>query len=99
MTLDDDQLAVLEQCAANVGLELDTTYSGRCMHGARCVALITDRDDERTTFELGMRLAVDLAVGAGELELVELLADKRSCVDSMGLGSVIYWPGVEAHRG
>lgn len=101
MMLDADQLAVLETSAANVGLELDTTYSGRCMYGARCLAVITGGDDDRTTFELGMRLAVELHA-AGADDLVELLGDERTSQDSMGLGSVIYWPDVEAiesHRG
>lgn len=71
----------LEEC----GYEAEP-YSGRCMYGQKCPAVITDTP---------LRVIAEVAAAAGEdsdFSVVEQIACAR--LDSMGRSSVVYWPGV-----
>jgi MoxR-like ATPase len=71
------------------------SYSGRCMFGRKCVGVTVSRDV--SAFRLAAEVAVALLDGdvdEGPND-VEDLARLRVSEDSMGLGSIIYFPGVE----
>lgn len=76
----------LKRVCDELGIEY-RSYSGRGMYGRRCFAIQSD-DCEN------MSLLVDIAYSFGEQsEDPTGLHDIRT--DSMGLGSVMYWPNVE----
>lgn len=61
-------------------------YSGRGMHGNECLAITTDRSiGDLDIFQLGVEVGL-------------MYADAQYCgkmkQDSMGLGTVYYWPSV-----
>jgi hypothetical protein len=61
------------------------SYSGRGMFGKECVAVETDLD--------AWTLALAMAdINNGELDLFGLGKPRQ---DSMGLGTVLYWPHME----
>jgi hypothetical protein len=68
-------------------------YSGRCMYGDVCLAVETDAASGSAKVVLD---AVQACAENGTVEevqdLVELLRNSRS--DSMGRGTVIYWPNI-----
>jgi hypothetical protein len=68
------------------------SYSGRGMYGAQCVGVDLDRGVSE------FRLAIDLAVACvhdGESEQVAELGHLATSSDSMGLGSIVYFPSVK----
>src|SRR6185369_5502013 len=77
--------------------EIDGTlrsYSGRCMYGKTCLGLDVERDFN--PIWLGVRLA-EVAQDESDPnsaldDLLEQTHGMRS--DSMGLGSIFYWPDV-----
>ena len=66
------------------------SYSGRGMYGRNCVGVTLGRNSEYTEFGLGVALA--LALG-------EEAADLQARTDSMGLGSIVYFPNVRWPEG
>ena len=75
---------------------LHTDYSDRAMHGATCPALYLDSHAEGYAFmaALGAALLAGYEAGVAEAQaLVEVAQTTRT--DSMGLGIVIYWPGLQ----
>lgn len=66
------------------------SYSGRGMYGRSCVGVTLGRNSEVTEFGLGVKLALALGEDAEDL-------DPRT--DSMGLGSIIYFPNVRWPEG
>jgi hypothetical protein len=67
------------------------SYSGRGMMGDRCIGVSFDRDSSGGIWSLATALAeidIDLARDMGEPRQ-----------DSMGLGTIYYWPRVTAPEG
>lgn len=76
--------------AADANWDYESTiraYSGRGMYGAECAAIVLD--DSRDVFAF----FVGLAIEAGEELALEMARKVRQ--DSMGLGTVLYWPRLE----
>ena len=76
------------------------SYSGRGMYGTTCLGVSLDKNDLQFMLELGHAMAehnneidTDTPEGADEDELIRL--PKRVSSDSMGLGSIVYFPNVE----
>lgn len=70
-----------------------SSYSGRGMYGATCVAMETDADT--TLFKVGLELGAYAAEqGVEAYDIVVWLEKHRT--DSMGLGSIIYFPDITA---
>jgi hypothetical protein len=72
--------------------ELYTDYSGRAMYGETCIGFVFDRYAE--TSEL------DLAFAAADVLGLEEARDAftRSRSDSMGLDSIVYFPGLQLEK-
>ena len=68
------------------------SYSGRGMYGEQCVGV--DLDNASEIFGLGVEMA-NYAVDDEREDLASL----RSTWDSMGLGVIIYFPGVRWPKG
>ena len=79
--------------AWGTGAYLTTDYSGRGMYGERCVGIVCD-DVASTLFTLGMEIGdrISNETGTTWLELAETF--KQSRQDSMGLSSIVYFPGL-----
>jgi hypothetical protein len=68
-------------------------YSGRGMYGRKCLAVTTNIDSVHS-LQLGFYIA-HVAAEQGLLDETEnILSDNDTKEDSMGLGTVIYWPRV-----
>lgn len=89
-----DQLEILENAADDLRADLRADYSGRGMYGKACVGFDLDRGTGPAEF--AMRLAMYL-VDNGEEDLAELMSEDVA-QDSMGLGSIVYFPRVQAPR-
>jgi hypothetical protein len=78
----------IQEVAENMGIRC-FSYSGRGMYGKRCLAL--DIDGDTSLIGAVVEIAAELAQ-AGE---DDALGDLRDGVtDSLGLGTVLYFPGV-----
>ena len=65
------------------------SYSGRAMYGKTCLGVVIS--SEQSQFEMGLMVGLGLVdCWAGDIEAVK---NVRS--DSMGLGTVVYWPNIE----
>lgn len=85
-----DITILLEEFCDENGYTFYPDYSGRGMYGKTCLGIGLDADI--TPFKLGLELAE--FAGRKNVEVDELLDWLgRSCMDSMGLGSIIYFPG------
>lgn len=84
---------------------LDLTYSGRAMYGRHCVGIVTDNPGAAGRFEAALAaelVLVDLE-DTGQYwptDVIDELMTKMghlpdSRQDSMGLSSIVYWPGLE----
>lgn len=75
--------------AVGVGI---MSYSGRGMFGATCLCVVL------TASQIGpsvtMRLTIELA--ARSASLADIIANAKAETDQLGLGSVLYWPGIAA---
>lgn len=70
-----------------------TDYSGRGMYGANCFAIVTDdawavRDTLQRLFD-----TLDLSE-ADEVAALNYMFEHTPHEDSMGRGTVLYWPGL-----
>lgn len=68
------------------------SYSGRCMYGAHCAAIIADHVS--VLVSIGARLATTEGITYTE---VLNFADSTH-TDSMGRGVVMYWPSLKVTR-
>ena len=71
------------------------SYSGRGMYGKECLAITTERGESQWDFF--SQILDEVADTFMDNELSSVLAAlsrilKDTCEDSMGLGSVFYWP-------
>lgn len=71
-----------------------SSYSGRGMYGKQCFAITTDKYQSSVDAILDV---VSSALESMEPEDVQKLIEmlKNACTESMGLGTVIYWPHIE----
>ena len=81
---------VLESCEIEC-----RAYSGRSMFGERCLGVDLGRDMTMGRFFAAVLEGIEsegIEVGDAEYEIViETFQDM--CMDSMGLGSIVYFPG------
>jgi len=68
-----------------------TKYSGRCMYGKHCVALIPENDANGFSDIARIAIAAERA-GLAQAFEAEMRGTRQ---DSMGRGVVIYWPDIE----
>jgi hypothetical protein len=67
------------------------SYSGRFMYGSTCVGVTLERDQSVVNFVLDVIEAASSFDEEDDMEnLTQALRNPRS--DSMGLGTIIYWP-------
>ena len=81
---------LIEEVAYDCELKFRRDYSGRGMYGSKCVGVVADRGtDIKFLILLGYRASKE---GIEE----EVWDDIDICQDSMGLGTIMYFRGVEA---
>lgn len=92
-SLTNDQVNELR---VEFGEDLRTGYSGRAMYGKTCIGY-TGEDPVIFTIKLAYLMAGgDISVD----ELIEELEDLGAAhTDSMGRGTIYYWPHVQAEEG
>lgn len=96
LTLTRDQVHNIVDTLNIDGDDARTNYPGRGMYGAECLGFVVDRS--QAVF-VGAAIASELARDAGMYDFEEALDTAleiaaRAQVDSMGLGSIVYFPGV-----
>lgn len=86
---------LLKTADALTGVQVRLDYSGTYTYGASCVGFATDSETTPIRF-LGE--LIEELVEADEQDALLVLAKllRRSQVDSLGLGKILYFPGVEA---
>jgi hypothetical protein len=93
VTLTGEQVAMLLESLKEASpLASLMRYSGRAMYGAECLAIDTEYPEEAV-----MGVVYDLMADATEAtaHLARLLAVKHDVrTDSMGRGTVVYWPTI-----
>lgn len=77
----EEQIEFLERLADRVGGQLDRSYSGRGMYGKRCYGIVLPE-------------AGELVYRVMESAAREGFSAART--DSLGLGTIVYWPNMEA---
>lgn len=82
---------ILEGLEGNIGSFEVREYSGRGMYGRHCLAVVTGRDSLHS-FEVGVHLGKAASDSGRFDEIEDSILDMKE--DSMGLGSVMYWPRV-----
>jgi hypothetical protein len=80
MTLSPAEVSALLDNLNDAGYSV-SSYSGRAMYGKRCVGVKLDRSQD--PFELGIQMGIYLGEEAKKLGYR---------TDSMGMGSVVYFP-------
>lgn len=88
MKLTKEQFETFEEISSSYG-DVRTDYSGRGMYGKNCIGI----DGDGNQLKVVAKLFVELA----ETELASII-DKlaaRISSDNMGLGWIIYFPGVQ----
>lgn len=73
-----------------------TDYSGRSMYGESCFGLVLRNDDAFGDIYALVRALVDKGVLEDDYEDVEMVRAMRE--DSMGLGTIYYFPGYQVHH-
>lgn len=68
------------------------SYSGRCMHGAKCVGV--EIEEGQSAFDLGVKVAAAYIGGDNDGGAEEIF-DLRASEDSMGRGGIVYFPRVQ----
>lgn len=88
---------LVEIMGGELGLDIQS-YSGRAMYGKKCLAVYGDAGSAQSTLLAVINYLIDSVADesmerAEASEVAEELLGYRQ--DSMGLGVVYYWPGVE----
>lgn len=85
---------LIKQTVEDMGYE-PRSYSGRGMYGERCLGVTIDRDSNHNILEFVAALVHELSAMDDE-DAEEALDFIKSAInsDSMGLGSVVYFPRV-----
>jgi hypothetical protein len=96
--VEPDVLEVLEECAENVGVTIQSRYSGRGMYGGTCLAVTTDHVSGLVRFVIALVSATN-SVSDELAERVSALVDELELTstreDQLGRGRVYYWPYLE----
>ena len=71
-----------------------TSYSGRGMHGKRCMGVVTDDSVGMLCLNLAAQLLIDVESRYEQRSIIEELAACDVCKDSMGQSSIIYFQGM-----
>jgi hypothetical protein len=82
----------VDEIASIAGLDQDaihSNYSGRGMYGAECIGFVIDG----SIGSAAMRLGIALNIVLGEEKATDLVDRVKS--DNMGLGTILYFPGVK----
>jgi hypothetical protein len=88
--MDKEEFDRVVEAVEEAGYEV-RSYSGRGMYGKECLGVECD-DPVKFMLELAIGLA-ETCEDAGEVaDFLEMLRDPQT--DSMGLGSIIYWPRI-----
>lgn len=90
ITLSFEDMEKLEAIAENIEGSIYPDYSGRGMFGEKCVGITTDGSADLLT--LGIELAETFGDKARDIA-------RRASWDSMGLGQIVYFRGVQAPEG
>lgn len=81
----DDILDAAHRCDIDI-----QSYSGRCMYGEQCLAVVVPSINEYTAFIL--------CVARNNYQLGELMS-KNISQDDMGFDTVYYWSGIQWEDG
>jgi hypothetical protein len=73
----------------DAGLE-PASYSGRGMHGRHCVSIKGTSDECEVIADMVAQAVIS---GADVLDLCDVIRSTRT--DSLGMGVVMYWPGLK----
>lgn len=85
--------AKLKQFIEDAGYDT-RSYSGRAMYGANCLAFTIERgDSEMSATAQVMRVAAEVLIDNDVEDTADAFMNAQS--DSMGLGTVIYFPDIE----
>lgn len=100
MTLNADNLARFTESVSQAGFDTDdfeirADYSGRSMYGSTCLGIVSH--DSSLTSVLTFELAAALAEENDMDDLRCIYHEMAGCqqTDSMGQGSIVYWPGIQ----
>lgn len=87
---DQESTQILSDIIEDAGFDLRTDYSGRGMFGAECIGFTFEGESMNATADL-------MAATQGDLDRVQELADalRGAKLDSMGRGSIMYFPSYE----
>lgn len=91
LTLNSDQLELLQQFADDYDYSFSCDYSGRNMFGKECIGFTLE--PEQSEFWLGMELGQHLLARGQMLD-----AFRKPKTDSMGLGTIIYFPNISIDK-
>lgn len=94
---------LIKQVIYDMGIDATVrSYSGRAMYGKSCLAVVSN--DRGVEWKLGMAIGRVLEVAERDYDDGDLdakladdcyrLENRSPSSDSMGLGVVIYWPGI-----
>ncbi|KZX57746.1 hypothetical protein A3709_19170 [Halioglobus sp. HI00S01] len=72
-------------------------YSGRSMYGSQCVGVAVGGDVSPVNFGAGLASKAFSASGSAYREVIETIQAADS--DSMGLGTIFYWPSIAVEAG
>lgn len=92
----DDLYAISDLLNLDGESSIRREYGGRGMYGRACVGIVVEPSE---VIAVGAALVAALVRNVDPDDLDDALEDavelaKRACVDSMGLGAIVYFPGV-----
>lgn len=89
-----DNARILLDIFNEVGLEVRVAYSGRCMYGKTCIAVIHSHGHGWIAEVLDHIISIE----CNDSLLVFSNALKNACEDSMGLDTITYFPGYSIQK-
>ena len=92
MSTDNEHLAVLiHDFCETYGYGFRDNYSGRYMYGKTCVGIVTGDG----IFRLAMELGTFLNANSDDPQTDMCILDRWQSQDAMGLGMIVYFPGIQ----
>ena len=90
----------LQQILTDLGYET-RSYSGRGMYGRKCLGVSMDAEERPLKIAADVfEYLLDDMGGMSEADKKDILrAFKGACTDSLGLGSILYFPRIEYVEG
>lgn len=83
----------VESTLEDAGLDVRMDYGGRGMYGKDCLGIVTDGSGWALATQV--MEAQEYTSYAEEDDLLDYLLTHEPRVDSMGLGDIYYWPGLQ----